>query len=143
MKLATASHVALEAFFRDYLQDDTFNLPPITFHSNVVVDTLTKLCRVGAITFGRHVVISSNLIERDAENRRVIPGWLAAHEAMHVAQYEQSGWARFLTAYVGSYLQALRLAGRCDAATRMAAYLMIPEEQEARRAEAAYLNQSR
>ncbi len=71
-----------------------------------------------------------------------MPGWLAAHEAVHVLQYERDGLVRFLISYLREYFRTLACSRRADAAARMAAYLSIPHEIEARIAELAYASWS-
>jgi hypothetical protein len=94
--------------------------------------------KISAITFGRRVIVSPALVRRDDRRRLIIPGWLLAHEAIHVLQYERNGFLRFLIAYLRAYLRALREQKGIGAAARMNAYLAIEEEQSAREAERAY-----
>jgi hypothetical protein len=74
--------------------------------------------------------------------RLTLPGWLVVHEAAHVLQYAEKGFARFLLGYLGGYWRALRGGRRWDAAGRMAAYMAIEEERAARAAEHAYVAQT-
>ena len=96
---------------------------------------------MSGITFGRHVFVRSSFVKRDAAGRATMPGWLLVHEATHVLQYEERGFARFLRGYLRGYWRALRAGRRWDAAGHMAAYRAIAEEREARAAERAYVAQ--
>lgn len=138
MKLAPRSHAELEAFFREHSGDDSLSLPEIVFHGGLFAKLLLKTIGMGAITFGRHVFVSQRFIERDGEGRVKIPGWLAAHEAAHVLQYQSRGHARFYSDYLRGYFRALRAGRSLNGAARVAAYLAIAEEHEARAAEEAY-----
>ncbi len=113
-------------------------LPPVSIYSGRLARWLTGAGRVGAITLGRRIFVAPGFVKRDEDGRRTIPGWLLAHEAAHVLQYERAGMFRFLSAYLRGYVRALRELGRWDAGARLAAYLSLAEEREARTAEAAY-----
>ena len=93
---------------------------------------------MGAITFGRHVYVQTGLFGRDSKGRATLPARLVVHEAAHVLQYEARGYPRFFRDYLRGYWRGLREGGRWDAAGRMAAYMAIAEEREAREAEDAY-----
>ena len=138
MKLAVPSHARIEAFLRAHLQDTGLKLPPMTIYQGRVARWLTAAFKVGAITFGRRVFISPRLVQRRPDGRKSVPGWLVAHEAVHVLQYEREGTLRFLISYLQEYWRLLRASGRWDAAARMAAYLGIDKEHAAREAEHAY-----
>ena len=138
MRLSAESHARVERFFREYLNESGLRLPPIVFHTGQTARLFQALSGMCAITFGRHVFVSPGLFRRDVEGRATLPGWLVVHEAAHVLQYEERGFARFLRDYLRGYWRALREGGRWDRSGRMAAYLAIAEEREARSAEAAY-----
>lgn len=138
MRLSAESHAIVEQFFREHTGDERLVLPPIEFHGGLGARLLMRAVGMGAITFGRHVFVNPRLLVRDAEGRVTLPGWLAAHEAAHVLQYEGRGLARFLRDYLRGYWRALRGGRRWDARGRTNAYLAIPEECEARRAQQAY-----
>lgn len=70
-----------------------------------------------AMTLGRFV-----MVRKGHEHDR----YLLAHELVHVRQYRERGFLRFLAGYVGRYL-LLRLDGWGHAA----AYRRLPEEIEA------------
>ena len=95
-----------------------------------------------AMTLGRHVFVRPGLFRKDVLGRLTLPGWLVVHEAAHVLQYAEKGFARFLVGYLGGYWRALREGGRWDAAGRMAAYRAIEEERQAHAAEHAYVAQT-
>lgn len=86
-----------------------------------------RLNRVSGITLGTHVFLASQpLLQNPA---------LLAHEAMHVVQQRHSKLLPFLLRY-GLQWARLRLSGLSG----QAAYLALPDEQEARSIEApAYL----
>ncbi len=138
MKLAAQSQFHIQNFFRAYLGDQAFELPSILIYRNRFAHLITGVCRVGAITFGRRVFVAPAFIMRDESKRLITPGWLVAHEAMHVLQYKQRGSASFLVRYVYGFWRALRKTGRWDKAARMTAYLDIAEECAAREVEEAY-----
>ena len=138
MKLSAPSQTHMRDFFRIYLRDETLELPSILIYGNRFAHLLTGACRVGAITLGRRVFVAPSFIMRDEANRLTIPGWLVAHEAMHVLQYRESGAPRFLVRYARGFWRALRETGQWTKAARMTAYLEIIEECAAREAEDAY-----
>jgi hypothetical protein len=85
----------------------------------------------------------SDYLRRDRCGRLCVPGWLAAHEATHVLQYERVGFVGFLLLYLKGYWRALRSQKRWNSAAHMTAYLAIKEELEAREAEIAFAAWSR
>lgn len=138
MKLSDDTHDDLQHFFRQHLNDSELRLPPITIHAGLLARILMRTVGMGAITFGRHVFVRPTLINKDDDGRATIPGWLLAHEAAHVLQYEQSGYLRFFRNYLRGYWRALREGKKWGAGGRMAAYMAIAEEHSAREAEHAY-----
>ena len=143
MRLSDESHSHVEQFFREHLGDPGLALPRIRLHTGFCARLLMLASAgMGAMTLGRHVFVRPGLLRNDSEGRVTLPGWLVVHEAAHVLQYAERGFVRFLCGYVRGYCRALRAGGRWDAAGRMAAYLAIEEEREARRAEDAYAAQS-
>lgn len=138
MILSKKSHAEIEAFLREHFKDPDLCLPPISIHSGVFAGLLTKWLRIGAITFGRHVFISPRKVAQGEGGRRAAPGWLIAHEATHVIQYDTEGFVKFFAQYLRDYFRALRETGNWDAAARMAAYLAIAHECEAREVEHAF-----
>jgi hypothetical protein len=138
MLLAAESHQRLEAFLREHFRRPTLRLPPLYFYGGRFAGWLTRSFHIGAITFGRHIFVLPDLIERSGEGRLTVPGWLAAHEATHVLQFERAGVAGFLITYLRGYWRALRSQKRWDAKAHMQAYLTITEECDAREAEKAY-----
>ena len=143
MRLSDESHSHVEQFLREHLGDPGLALPQIRLHTGVCARLLMLASAgMGAMTLGRHVFVRPGLLRRDSEGRVTLPGWLVVHEAAHVLQYAERGFVRFLWGYLRGYWRALREGGRWDAAGRMAAYLAIEEEREARRAEDAYAAQT-
>jgi hypothetical protein len=138
MHLSPAAHERLEKFLGEHLEEPGLRLPRIRLHSGRVARLLTDALRIGAMTVGRHIFIAPRLLVRGEDGRLAAPGWLIAHEATHVVQFNREGFARFLYKYLRGYLGALRRCGSWDAAARMAAYLAIAEECAAREAEHAY-----
>lgn len=123
---------------REHLGEPALRLPPVTVHAGWFARLLTKSLKVGAITLGRRIFLSPRRVERGDDQKASAPGWLMAHEALHVLQYERDGDLRFFFKYLRGYFSALRAGGRWDAAARMAAYLAIAEERAAHEAENAY-----
>ena len=143
MRLSDESHSHVEQFLRAHRGDAGLVLPPIRLHGGVCARLLMMASAgMGAMTLGRHVFVRPGLLRRDAAGRLTLPGWLVVHEAAHVLQYAERGFVRFLRGYLRGYWRALREGGRWDAAGRMAAYLEVEEEREARRAEDAYAAQT-
>jgi hypothetical protein len=138
MKLARESHERLEKFFREYFDDPQLKLPPIYLHRGRVARLVTKQLRIGAITIGRHILLSPDRVAF-AEGSLSTKGWLVAHEATHVLQYETKGYVRFFFRYFYDYwLALLRAGGKWDRAARINAYLSITAEREAHEVERAY-----
>lgn len=137
MKLARESHQRLEKFFREYFDDSQLRLPPIHLHRGRLARLVTKQLRIGAITFGRHIFVSPDRVT-EAGGDLSTKGWLVAHEATHVLQYEREGHVRFLLRYFYGYWRALKESGKWDREARMNAYLSIEAEREAREVERAY-----
>ena len=140
MKLAPESHARIERFLREHFRDENLRLPPMVIYGSFFSRCLTRLFHIGAITFGHRILVAPALVKHEKENnRKTVPGWLIAHEAVHVLQYERDGVIRFLVIYLRGYWKGLRGARpRWNAAARMAAYLNIAEECAAREAEDAY-----
>ena len=139
MLLAAESHKRLERFLREHFDDPALRLPPLFFYHGRVAGWFVRVFRQGAITFGRRIFVLPRLIKRDERGRLTVPGWLAAHEATHVLQYERSGFVVFLVIYLSGYWRALRAQKRLSGAAHWAAYRAIREEIEANEAEEAYL----
>ena len=138
MRLTAEGQAHIERFFRMYLRDERLTLPVVSLHADQWARALTSPFRFGAITFGRHVFVATDLVARDGSARTQVPGWLVAHEMMHVIQYERAGMTRFLFAYLSEYTRALRRGRRLNAAGHWLAYRAIAHEVEAYAAEAAY-----
>ncbi len=139
MRLSKESHARVEKFFREHRGEPGLRLPPVYVHGGAVAWLLTVLAGgMSGITFGRHVFVRPSLVRRDGGGRPRVPAPILVHEAAHVLQYEERGFARFLFDYVREYLRLLRAGGRWGAQWRMAAYLAIGVEREARAAERAY-----
>ncbi|MBA3785306.1 MAG: hypothetical protein H0X15_07170 [Acidobacteria bacterium] len=139
MKLAESSHRKLEAFFREYLNDETFRLPPIYFYVGKFTNLLTALISVHGITFGRRIFITSRLLSFNQNNLLKLPEDLAAHEIAHVLQYRREGFSKFFYKYLTSFWRNLQKRERWDAVSRQNAYLEIPFEVEARAVAAKFV----
>ncbi|HEX7314640.1 MAG TPA: DUF4157 domain-containing protein [Pyrinomonadaceae bacterium] len=142
MRLSDESHSHVEQFFRVHRGDAGLVLPRMRIHGGRVARVLMLSAGMGAMTLGRHVFVRPGLLRRDARGRVTLPGWLVVHEAAHVIQYAESGFVRFLFKYLRGYWRALREGGRWDAAGRLAAYMAIEEEREAREAEDDYASRT-
>ncbi|MBA3806611.1 MAG: DUF4157 domain-containing protein [Acidobacteria bacterium] len=138
MRLATESHQLIETFMAERFGLEMQKLPPISLHHGRVAGWLTRTLKISAITFGRHIFVAPKRVARDESGRLSIPGWLIVHEATHVLQYERAGFFGFLFSYLCGYWRALRAQQMWNKGARMAAYLAIEEECDARDAEAAF-----
>src|SRR5687767_1654837 len=127
MRLSDESHTHVEQFFRAHRCDAGLALPRIHIHGGLFARLLMLSAGMGAMTLGRHVFVRPGLLKREGAGRLTLPGWLVVHEAAHVLQYAERGFARFLAGYLRGYWRALRDGGRWDAAGRMAAYMAIEE----------------
>ncbi|HEX8130974.1 MAG TPA: DUF4157 domain-containing protein [Pyrinomonadaceae bacterium] len=114
-------------------------LPLVFVHAGLWSEMLTRVLRVAAITLGRHVLVSRKVVRRNERGRLTMPGWLLAHEAAHVRQFQQAGFVPFVFNYAREYLALLVRGGKFDARARVQAYEQIAREREAREVEAAYL----
>ncbi|HZH29289.1 MAG TPA: DUF4157 domain-containing protein [Pyrinomonadaceae bacterium] len=139
MRLAEESQARLESFFRSYEGDERLRLPVIFVHAGFWADMLTRLLRIAAITIGRHVLVSRKVVEKNAPGRLTMPGWLLAHEAAHVRQFQRAGFVPFVYDYAREYVAFLVRGGKFDARARTEAYMRLAPEREAREVEAAYL----
>ncbi|MCA1564930.1 MAG: DUF4157 domain-containing protein [Acidobacteria bacterium] len=139
MRLAEESRARLEQFFRSYERDEKLRLPVVFVHAGFWSDGLTRVLRAAAFTVGRHIFVSRKVIGRDERGQLTMPGWLLAHEAAHVRQFQQAGFAPFLVNYAREYLTFLVRGGKFDAQARTEAYKRLAPEREAREVEAAYL----
>ncbi|HEX8637881.1 MAG TPA: hypothetical protein VF692_07465, partial [Pyrinomonadaceae bacterium] len=100
---------------------------------------LTRAISVNGITFGGKVLIMPALVSLNRKNQKKLPDDLIVHEIMHVIQYAEQGFAKFLYRYLKFYWVNLRKTGEWNFAARRRAYLEIPFEIEARAAAAEYL----
>jgi hypothetical protein len=138
MRLDSNSHRLIESFLRERFRMDALRLPPVFLYRGRVARWVTGAFSIGAITFGRHIMVAPRMVTRDGSGRLLIPGWLVAHEATHVWQYEQAGFLGFLISYLKEYWRALRAQGKWGREARQVAYLAIEQEREARESEVAY-----
>jgi hypothetical protein len=139
MRLAEESRARLEQFFRSYERDEKLRLPTLFVHAGFWSDNLTRAFRAAAFTVGRHIFVSRKIVRRDGRGHLTMPGWLLAHEAAHVRQFQRAGFLRFLFNYAREYLTYLVRGGKFDAGARTEAYKRLAPEREAREVEAAYL----
>jgi hypothetical protein len=138
MRLAPESHDSLEAFFRAHCGDAGLVLPRIEWQVDTASHLVASAFRISAITLGRRVLVRPGAVRRDAAGRWWIGSRLAAHEAMHVLQYQRQGWAGFLYDYLGDYAARMQQAAQWNAAAHFHAYEDIRAEREAQAAEDAY-----
>ena len=140
VRLSAESHRKVEEFFRDFRGEPGLRLPPIKVYAGGFSRLLLDSIGMGAITFGRRVFVAPRMTVRDGRGRRAVHGWLLVHEAAHVLQYEEAGFVKFLLGYLRDYWRGLPAGAkwRLSGPARLAAYLTIPAEQEAREAEHAY-----
>ena len=138
MRLAPEAHRHIEAFLRERKQCESLRLPPVSVYVGRWARLLTGTFGILAITFGRRVFVSARVVKRDERGRLTVPAGLLAHEAMHVVQYGEAGFAGFLLSYLGEYWRGLRAQPGWGRAAREAAYRAIKQEREAYEAEDAY-----
>ena len=143
MKLAVSSHQKLELFFREYLNDEKFNLPKIHFYAGNITQLLTKIINVQGITFGRRIFILRKFVALNQENLLTLPQKLAVHEITHVIQYRREGFVRFFYKYLTNFWKNLRTKEKWDVISRHEAYLEIPFEVEAREVADKFVEWSR
>lgn len=139
MKLSESSHRLIENFFRDYLRDESFILPKIYFYSGKITAFFTLISKSNGITFGKRIFIMPELVTFNAKNHKKLPEDLVVHEIMHVIQYQNKGFLKFLYVYLCDYWKNLKLHEKWDADSRQQAYLSIPFEIEAREAAKDFL----
>jgi hypothetical protein len=139
MKLTEGSHDKLQTFFRELLDDESFNLPVIDFYAGRFSRGFTLILQVHGITFGRRIFIMPDLISKDFENRRKLSLELAAHEIVHVLQYKKDGFGKFFYKYLSGYWKNLRAEKNWDSDARQQAYRDIPYEREAREIAARFV----
>ncbi len=132
MKLAKSSHQKLEAFFREYLNDESFRLPVIHFYIGKFTRIFTAIVKVHGITFGRRIYIMPSFVMLNSANKLKLPEGLAAHEVTHTLQYKREGFFKFFYKYLTSFWRNLRKRKSWDIISRQEAYLEIPFEIEAR-----------
>ncbi|HEV2916029.1 MAG TPA: DUF4157 domain-containing protein [Pyrinomonadaceae bacterium] len=138
MRLAAESHRLIETFLRERFQLATLRLPPVFIYRGRLARAVTSTFKIGAITLGRHILVTPKLVTSDGGGNPSIPGWLIAHEATHIWQYKRAGFVGFLVSYLTGYWRALRAQPNWGREARLAAYLAIDEECEARESEAVY-----
>ena len=143
MKLAVSSHQKLELFFREYLNDEKFNLPKIHFYAGNITQLLTKIINVQGITFGRRIFILRKFVALNQEKLLTLPQKLAVHEITHVIQYRREGFVRFFYKYLTNFWKTLRTKEKWDVISRHEAYLEIPFEVEAREVADKFVEWSR
>lgn len=139
MRLSPEAHEKVESFLKEYKGEPGLRLPRFSIHAGAGGRLVMWFVRMSAITLGSHVFVSPPLVRRDSAGRAVLAGRLVVHEAVHVLQYEERGFVGFLFRYLRGYWRALRRGKSWGAAARMAAYMEIEEEREAREAEHAYV----
>lgn len=143
MKLAGNSHDKLQRFFREFLADENFSLPTVNFYAGNFSRIFTRILRVHGITFGKHIFIAPNLLARDSEKQRKLSLELAAHEIVHVLQYQKEGFGGFFHKYLTAYWRNLRGKKSWNSDFRHEAYREIPFEAEAREIAAAFVEWNR
>lgn len=138
MILTAEAQALVESRLRVHLHDESLRLPLIHFHVGRAAHLLTRTLRIGAITFGRHVLVARSWLAQSEAGETQLPGWLVVHEAVHVLQYRRTGVVRFLCAYLADYARGLLRGRQFNKTGHRAAYTAIAHEVEAHRAETAY-----
>lgn len=139
MKLSDSSRQNLEEFFREYLQDENFNLPEIYLYAGKFTRILTKLINVHGLAVGRRIYIAPHFVSLNSKNLKYLPADLAAHEIAHTLQYKREGLIKFLYKYVSEYRKNLQKFDEQNARTKQQAYLDISFEIEAREVAAKFI----
>ena len=132
MRLAENSSEIIESFFREYLNDEDFELPKINFFAGKLASVISTFLRIQGITIGKSILISPNSIILE-NNKKTTSKTLIVHEIAHVLQYRREGFFRFLYKYFRSYLGNFRKKRDWSPISRLEAYLEIPFEIEARK----------
>lgn len=138
MKLSHKSHLKIESFFRDYLQDEKFILPKIEFYGGRFTHFLTSILKIEGITIGKRIFIFPNHFWRSRTSKLRLGESLAVHEITHVLQYRRDGIFKFLFKYFQNYWRNLRKLKKWDKFAMQMAYFEIEYEREAREAERKY-----
>lgn len=138
MRLTTDTHKHVEEFLRARERDPQVSFPPIKIYGGKFGRLVTKTFKIGAITLGRRIIVTPNLVKTDEQGQVFVPAWLLAHEGTHVLQYERAGMFGFLVSYLREYFKILVGSRKLDAAARMDAYRNIHHEKDARDAEQDY-----
>jgi hypothetical protein len=85
------------------LVDEAVPVGDVRFHDSGLLSAYLRLVKKRAITFGRHVWFREPALADQA----VQANWpLFAHELVHVGQYRERGFARFLAAYLWHFAKA-------------------------------------
>jgi hypothetical protein len=134
MKLSEKSRKKIEEFFREYLENEEFNLPEIYFYGGKFTHYLTSALKIEGITIGRRIYIFPENFWLSENQKLRLDEELVVHEITHVLQYAREGVLRFLRLYLKSYYSNLRKKKKWDIYARAEAYLEIPYEIEARQA---------
>lgn len=138
MKLSKKSHQKIEQFFREYFEDESFELPEIKFYAGGFTRFFTSKLKIEGITIGKRIFIFPEQFWRSERNLLRLGEEIAVHEIMHVLQYQREGFCRFLYKYLRDYWRNLRRLKKYDSASRSMAYFEIPFEREAREMERKY-----
>jgi hypothetical protein len=138
MKLSAKSHRKIEAFFRELLEDEKFDLPEIEFYGGKFTRFFTSKLKIEGITIGRRIFIFPKNFWRSKTDKLRLDEALVVHEITHVLQYRREGFFRFLGKYLRDYWRNLRKLKKYDSVSRSMAYFEIPFEREAREMERKY-----
>ncbi len=138
MKLAVASRLKFEAFFRELTGDERFQMPVVYFYAGKFSSLLSKALKVHGITIGKNIFVTPKLVSAE-NNFPKIDVELAAHEIAHVLQFRREGFINFFRKYLSSYRRNLKNKKSWGAVSRHQAYLEIPFEIEAREIAAKFV----
>lgn len=119
-------------------KDPQIKLPPIQIYGGRLARLFTQTFKIGAITFGRRIIVKPALFRTDERGEVQVQAWLLAHEGTHVLQYQQAGMLGFFASYLREYFKILFGSRKLDAKARMEAYRNIRHEKDARDAEQDY-----
>lgn len=132
MKLSLETHKKFEEFFREYFEDENFQMPQTEIYLKRGAGIITRLLSVDGITLGRYIFIRPSIAKYKSQHSLTINKNLLAHELAHVLQYQRLGFIRFLVDYLREYWRGIKRKKKFNSRARMESYWEISHEVEAR-----------
>lgn len=132
MKISENSHKLFADFFQTcgFCQDDAF--PKVEVYAKRGAWILTNILFVDGITLGKYIFVAPKFVWRDHKSKLKIRHKLIAHELVHVIQYQQFGFWRFIRKYIGDFWKIFKQKEKWNFKTWVESYLELPQEIEAR-----------